>query len=145
MEAPLSRWWRRTAREWSLPSGSTSVCFTVPSAPSPSSLLSCRFLSFFTSFFHTRSVPVKINSFVKMCLFTDRIGAVQRGALGLRWLRRLDIPRRQGKTCVEGSGFFDPCPALDHMVSSTTIEFPDAWQTWRMVRWSSRCSPSEQT
>ncbi|VAH71215.1 unnamed protein product [Triticum turgidum subsp. durum] len=36
------------------------------------------------------------------------------------------LPCGQCKACVDGAGFFDPCPALDAVVSSTRIECPNA-------------------
>ncbi|XP_037411013.1 E3 ubiquitin-protein ligase SINA-like 10 [Triticum dicoccoides] len=36
------------------------------------------------------------------------------------------LPRGQCKACVDGAGFFDQCPALDAVVSSTRIECPNA-------------------
>ncbi|KAF7020441.1 hypothetical protein CFC21_033539 [Triticum aestivum] len=35
------------------------------------------------------------------------------------------LPCGQCKACVDGGGFFDPCPALDAVVSSTRIECPN--------------------
>ncbi|VAH71262.1 E3 ubiquitin-protein ligase SINA-like 10 [Triticum dicoccoides] len=36
------------------------------------------------------------------------------------------LPFGQCKACVDGGGFFDPCPALDAVVSSTRIVCPNA-------------------
>ncbi|KAF7034262.1 hypothetical protein CFC21_045299 [Triticum aestivum] len=36
------------------------------------------------------------------------------------------LPCGQCKACVDGGGFFDPCPALDAVVSSTRVECPNA-------------------
>ncbi|KAM3345888.1 hypothetical protein ACQJBY_020422 [Aegilops geniculata] len=36
------------------------------------------------------------------------------------------LPCGQCKACVDGAGFFDPCPALDAVMSSTRTECPNA-------------------
>ncbi|XP_048567419.1 E3 ubiquitin-protein ligase SINA-like 10 [Triticum urartu] len=43
------------------------------------------------------------------------------------------LPFRQCMACVDGSGFFDPCPALDAVVSSTRIGCPNAGCQWYMT------------
>ncbi|XP_037417339.1 E3 ubiquitin-protein ligase SINA-like 10 [Triticum dicoccoides] len=40
------------------------------------------------------------------------------------------LPFRQCKACVDGGGFFDPCPTLDTLVSSTRIGCPNVGCQW---------------
>ncbi|KAF7027346.1 hypothetical protein CFC21_039393 [Triticum aestivum] len=40
------------------------------------------------------------------------------------------LPFRQCKACVDGGGFFDPCPTLDALVSSTRIGCPNVGCQW---------------
>ncbi|KAF7027086.1 hypothetical protein CFC21_039158 [Triticum aestivum] len=40
------------------------------------------------------------------------------------------LPFGQCKACMDGGGFFDPCPALDAVVSSTRIRCPNAGCQW---------------
>ncbi|KAF7027351.1 hypothetical protein CFC21_039396 [Triticum aestivum] len=43
------------------------------------------------------------------------------------------LPFRQCKACVDGGGFFDPCPVLDAVVSSTRIRCPNAGCQWYLT------------
>ena len=43
------------------------------------------------------------------------------------------LPFGQCKACVDGGGFFDPCPVLDAVVSSTRIRFPNAGCQWYLT------------
>ncbi|KAF7027088.1 hypothetical protein CFC21_039160 [Triticum aestivum] len=43
------------------------------------------------------------------------------------------LPFGQCKACVDGGGFFDPCPALDGVVSSTRIGCPNAGCQWYVI------------